>query len=993
MESRLPINSRVKFPFSSLEESSSSEEEFVKHRRKILKLESLEICQDPLRDQEKRIKKQRRRRIRHHRNEQTRNPSFIFPFPSLNTGDAWNEMELIEQNHESAILGKDEFPIDEIFEAKKDITGVVHGSELILPSSIVLSVSSTPETIPDENNLDPVDPDNSILQSEILSPQQEIDIPQLSLAEDLLNWIKSAPPLPIDLQKELERNNILSLDSLSEAIQSGKDNERYRAIEKMKSTLKPIPRKKFDNYLSQSFPCLTPSVVKNKIPPETQAVSVPNLEAVPSEINTKMSSVSYDAFNHYSQAINTDSHMMVHESINTSYILHHNLKSLGSHTPTIVTQVIRSPKEEEIEEAIQYAETLPEGGEIVITEAEKERSIEELKKEFDLENDFINQINDITTSADSDLVLSTAAKEVLNQSKTNHQLRAKRLKRLIMEKKKQSNFSTQAPRDSKYVENSLELQEEKITETKVSSSNEFSQPVAVKDMIDVYQCDGMKVIFSRIVKIREGKITVVGLSGVEDINTVRLKGESFSCFCCFISENFQHLEKERIEALQRKKIEEDKNRRNKSQASFWTCQICKHENEFQASQSLKCQLCSTKAKHRSKFHFDIFNHTNRSSFGARELTEGKNWSKKNNKNTGKSKGQTDSLVVETGKKRDSGYEYNDKYHESQSTKKGSANDHEFGITLDQFPPLPKKNHLPIPIAEKQCGKNQLREEKMKATPSSRISNEAVDAIAACVDNKRKDFQERNEWNHEFPSNDPPRGKRQMNFHFCGSCELPIVISEIKQLKGSIFCAKCYDRRKSEKITSDVLNDEENQNDCKEDEEGNFEEVSSVDGNDGTFKQSSVIGDSDDETDSNEYQDAKEGNLKDDNTSPAIQKRQKEENEGSNNDEGSDDEKRDNRGEKISDESKSTGMFALIPTGVVNVISSISSISSILLPSEAPELVLQCNRCGEQSSEESRNCVKCGNAFINLRVKGQSEKKREDVDLNKSEILVHYSVNR
>eukprot|EP01040_Poterioochromonas_malhamensis_P015811 gene15811-17775_t len=435
-----------------------------------------------------------------------------------------------------------------------------------------MNTRKIPANDPSAHDLDIAEISNGII---------DYDMPQLSLAEDLLSWIKNAPPLPIDLQKELERNNVLSLDSLSEVIQSGKENEEYHVIEKMKSSLRPIPRKKFDNYLSQSFPCLTPNVVKNKIPPETQSVSF-------------------------------------------------------------------------------------------------------------------------------------------------------------------------------------------------------------------------------------------------------------------------------------------------------------------------------------------------SSFEARESTEGK-----------KSKGQ-----VETGKKLASGFEYNDKYHQSRIKKKGSTNDHEVGITLDQFLPLSKKNHLPIPIAEEQCGKSQLREEKMKGTSSSRISNEAVDG---------KVFRERDELNHEFPSNDPPRGKRQMDLYFCGSCELPMVISEIKQLKGSIFCAKCYDTR-LEEISSDVINEEENRNDCEEDEEGNFDEVSSVDGNDGTFKQSSVISDSDDESDANEYQDAEEDSLKDDNISPGIQIRQKEVIEGSNN---------DDRREKVSDESKATEMFTRIP---------MFTLISFFLRSEAPELVHHCNRCGEQNSEESRNCVKCGSAF-------------------------------
>ncbi len=531
-----------KLPFSSLEESSS-EEEFVKHRRKILKRESREICQNPLREQGIRIKKRHRRGIRHHRKEHTRNLSLLSSSPSfnstLNPEDARNEIELSEQNRALADLGKDEFPIrDDLFEAKKDITAVVHGSELILPSSLIPPASSSPETIPDEINLDPVVPANSTLQHEIessLSPQQEIDIPQIRLTEDLLNWIKNAPPLPIDLQKELEGNNILSFDSLSEVIRSGENHEKYHVIQKMRSNLKPIPKKKFDNYVSQSFPSLTSNLVKTAILPDTQSVSLLTVETVPSGINAQMSSVSCDAFNHYSQALNSDSHMMVHESINTPYILHHNLKSLGPRTLNVITQAIRSPEEEEIEEAIQYAEKLPEGGEIVITEAEKERSIEELKKEIDLENDFINQINDITTNVDSDLVLSSAAKEVLNQSKTNHQLRAKRLKRLIMEKKKQSHYSTQPSVELKHEVNSLvQLQEEKVTETKVSSSNELSQTFVVKDMIDVYQCHGMNVVFSRIVKIREAKAAVVGLLGIEDLDKVRLKGESLPPVVSFL---------------------------------------------------------------------------------------------------------------------------------------------------------------------------------------------------------------------------------------------------------------------------------------------------------------------------------------------------------------------------------------------------------------------------------------------------------------------------
>ncbi len=387
--------------------------------------------------------------------------------------------------------------------------------------------------------------------------------------------------------------------------------------------------------------------------------------------------------------------------------------------------------------------------------------------------------------------------------------------------------------------------------------------------------------------------------------------------------------------------------------NFWTCQTCKHENEFQ---SLKCQLCSTKPKHRAKFIFDIFSHTNRSSFGARESTKDKNWCKKSNKNSGNSKGQT------------VGYSYNDKYQSNDQTqikKKGSANnDHKFEIALDQFPPLPKL--LPILIVEKKGGKNHLLEEKMKAKSSSRISNEAVDAIAAVTDRKRINFQERNELNHEFPSNDPPRGKMQTEFKFCGSCERPVVISEIKRLEGSIFCTKCYDTRKSERITRTALNDEESPNDHEEDEEGNFEEVSSVDGNDGsTFKRSSVISDSDDEIDSSEYQNAEEGYSKDDNISPGTQKKQNEDNEGSNN--GSDDEKRDDRREKISEESISTGILTHIPTVVVE------AISSILPRSKAPDVVNQCNKCGEQNSEENRSCVKCGNVFINLLVKVKSKK--------------------
>lgn len=194
--------------------------------------------------------------------------------------------------------------------------------------------------------------------------------------------------------------------------------------------------------------------------------------------------------------------------------------------------------------------------------------------------------------------------------------------------------------------------------------------------------------------------------------------------------------------------------------------------------------------------------------------------------------------------------------------------------------------------------------------------------------------------------------------------LPMLMSEIKQFEGSIFCAKCYDTMKLGKITSDVLNDEENQNDYEEEEEGNFEEVSSVDGNDGMFEQSSVISDSDDESDANEDQDAEEGNLKDNNISPGFQKRQKDDNEDF------DDKKRDGGGrrEKVFEESKSTGMFTVTPTSVVEVISS-------LFRSEFPELVLHCNRCGEQNSEESRNCVKCGIAFLNLHVKVKPEKKR------------------
>ena len=108
-----------------------------------------------------------------------------------------------------------------------------------------MNTRKIPANDPSAHDLDIAEISNGII---------DYDMPQLSLAEDLLSWIKNAPPLPIDLQKELERNNILSLDSLSEVIQSGKENEKYHVIEKMKSSLRPIPRKRFDNYLSQSFP-------------------------------------------------------------------------------------------------------------------------------------------------------------------------------------------------------------------------------------------------------------------------------------------------------------------------------------------------------------------------------------------------------------------------------------------------------------------------------------------------------------------------------------------------------------------------------------------------------------------------------------------------------------------------------------------------------------------------------------------------------------------